>query len=148
MIGLRFRETMSGGYHLSSSPGADRPMYFTIQAHVPSLRSLLGNALFEIEGAVFAEGLADHRPLRGTLHIDPLRGKVLVYRFEFPGNDDKPYVFQGRKTLGEGDLLHAMTVLPGGIHDAAGNEVGRALLRFDLRSDILKFLRSFRLVRS
>lgn len=148
MIGLTFRETMSGGYHLTPAPGIDRPMAFTIRASVPSLRSLLGGALFAIEGSVFAEGLASHRPLRGTLNIDPLRGKVLVYLFEFDGDDGAHYVFQGRKTLSEGDLLHAMTVLPGGIYDAEGREVGRALLRFDLRGDLLRFLGSFRLVRS
>jgi hypothetical protein len=148
VIGLRFRETMSGGYHLTSAPGVDRPMYFTIQAQAPRLRSLLAAPVLEIEGAVFAEGFADHRHLRGTLTIDPLRAKVLVYLFDFDANDGKRYTFQGRKTLSEGDLLHAMTVLPGGIYDAAGEEVGRALLRFDLRSDIVKFLRSFRLVRS
>ena len=31
--------------------------------------------------------------------------------------------------------------------DAAGTAVGQALLRFDLRSDLLKFLRSFQLER-
>ena len=152
MIGLSFRETMSGGYHLSSPDGgaasADRPMFFTVKVHLASLGSLLRTPLFEIEGAVFAEGLADHRPLRGTLNIDPVRAKVLVYMFRFEGNDGAQYEFQGRKTLGSGDLLHAMTVLPGTIHDASGKEVARALLRFDVRSDILKFLQSFRLERS
>lgn len=148
MIGLTFRETMAGGYHLTSAPGADRPMHFTIEARIPTLRSLLGTPLFSISGSVFAEGFAEHRPLRGTLCIDPLRGKVLVYMFDFEADDGAPYTFQGRKTLGSGDLLQAMTILPGGIFDSAGKEVGRALLRFDLRSDLLKFLRTFRLVRS
>jgi hypothetical protein len=148
MIGLTFRETMSGGYHLSTAPGDDRPMHFTLRAQAPSLRSLLGTALFEIQGSVYAERFAEHRPLRGSLHIDPLRGKVLVYMFDFEADDGARYSFQGRKTLGAGDLIQAMTVLPGGIFSAAGKEVGRALLRFDLRSDLLKFLRSFRLVRS
>ncbi len=148
MIGLTFRETMSGGYHLSSSPGVDRPMFFTIQARLRTLRSLLRTPILDIEGAVFAEGFADHKPLRGTLTIDPLRARLLVYLFDFESNDGARHTFQGRKTLDEGDLLHAMTVLPGSIYDAAGKEVAQALLRFDLRSDIVQFLRSFRLVRS
>lgn len=148
MIGLSFRETMSGGYHLSSAPDVDRPMSFTVRASLPTLSSLLRSPLFSIEGAVVAEGLADHRPLKGTLHIDPLRGKVLVYHFDFEGHDGRPYTFQGRKALWEGNLLHAMTVLPGGIYDASGKAVGEALLRFDLRSDLFKFLRSFHLTRN
>jgi hypothetical protein len=148
MLGLSFRETMSGGYHLCTSPDVDRPMSFTVGASIDTLRSLLGNAVFDIRGAVVAEGLADHKPLQGTLTIDPLRARILVYVFRFEGNDGAEYTFQGRKTLSEGSLLHAMTVLPGGIHRASGEKVGEALLRFDLRSDLLKFLRSFTLTRA
>ena len=147
MIGLRFRETMSGAYHLSLAPDHDMPMHFTVQASIPSLRSVLGAPVFSIEGEVHAQGFAEHRALRGTLRIDPLREKVIAYDFDFDGDDGKPYAFRGKKTLSEGNPLVAITVLPGGLHDASGAEVGRALLRFDLRSDIVKFLRSFRLVR-
>lgn len=148
MPGLSFHETMSGGYHLCTSPDVDRPMSFTIRASAGALRSLLGNAVLTIEGAVVAEGFADHKRLEGTLTIDPLRAKILVYTFRFEGNDGAFYTFQGKKTLTEGGLLHAMTVLPGGIFDATGARVGEALLRFDLRSDLFKFLRSFTLTRA
>lgn len=148
MSGLTFRETMSGGYHLSSAPDVDRPMQFTVRASLPSLRALLGTPVFSIHGEVDAEGFADHKVLDGTLCIDLFRGRLLVYAFQFEGNDGHKYSFQGRKVLSEGHIVDAMTVLPGGIHDDSGAEVGRALLRFDLRSDIFKFLRSFRLVRS
>jgi hypothetical protein len=147
MIGLTFRETMSGGYHLSAAPDVDRPMHFTVRASIPSLRSMLSAPLFSIEGQVFAQGLAEHRVLHGTLKMDPLGEKVIAYAFDFEGDDGKSYSFRGQKTLSEGNPLVALTVLPGGLYDAVGAEVGRALLRFDLRSDIVKFLRSFRLVR-
>jgi len=148
MTGLSFRETMSGGYHLSSAPDVDRPMEFTVRVSIPSVLSLLRAPLFSMEGEVVAVGLADHKVLRGTLHIDPFRGRLLVYCFDFEGNDGNKYSFQGRKTLSEGHVIQAMTVLPGGLYDAAGKEVGQALLRFDLRSHLFKFLGSFRLVRA
>jgi hypothetical protein len=44
-----------------------------------------------------------------------------------------------------GRLVESMTVLPGAILDASGKAAGEALLRFDLRSDLGRFLRSFRL---
>lgn len=147
MIGLTFSETMSGGYHLASAPDVDRPMHFTVRASLPSLRSVLGAPLFSIDGQVFAQGFAEHKVLKGTLKIDPYREKVIAYSFDFEGDDGHRYSFRGQKTLSEGSLIVAMTVLPGGLFDAAGAEVGRALLRFDLRSDIVKFLRSFRLVK-
>lgn len=148
MIGLTFRETMSGGYHLSAEPAVDRPIEFTVRASIPSLRSLVSSPVFTIHGEVFALGLADHKVLRGTLCIDPFRARLLVYAFDFSGNDGEKYSFQGRKTLSQGNPVQAMTVLPGSLHDARGKEIGRALLRFDLRSDLFKFLRSFQLVRS
>lgn len=149
MIGLSFRETMSGGYHLSGAPGLDRPMSFTVGVKARSLReALLGTPVFDIRGMVTAEGFADHKALDGTLLIDPLRRRELAYDFRFEGNDGHVYTFRGKKDLSEGHLVQAMTVLPGALLDASGAEVGQALLRFDLRSDIVKFLRSFRLVRS
>jgi hypothetical protein len=103
----------------------------------------------EIEGEVDAEGFADHRHLRGTLGMDLLRTGTLPYAFRFQANDGAAYVFEGKKTVRAGlfalaELAEAMTVLPGSIRDAAGVEVGRALLRFDIRSDLIKFLGSFR----
>lgn len=148
MIGLSFRETMSGAYHLSTAPDVDHPMHFTVVARLPRLRSFLTNAVFSIDGEVSAQGFADHKVLHGTLCLDLFRGKILVYQFGFEGNDGQPYTFTGRKTLSEGNIVQAMTVLPGSINDAAGHTVGRALLRFDLRSDLVKFLRSYRLVQS
>ncbi len=148
MIGLSFRETMSGAYHLSTAPDADRPMHFTVRASLPRLRSFLTNAVFSIDGEVSAEGFADHKVLHGTLCLDLFRARILVYQFSFEGNDGEPYTFTGRKTLSEGSIVQAMTLLPGGIYDAGGQTVGRALLRFDVRGDLVKFLRSYSLVRS
>ena len=148
MIGLSFRETMSGAYHLCATPDVDRPMHFTIEARLRSLRSFFTNTVLDIRGEIVAEGFADHKVLDGTLCIDLFRGRVLVYQFAFEGNDGLAYSFSGRKTLSKGGLVQAMTVLPGGLFDSAGHKVATALLRFDLRSDLLKFLGSYKLVRS
>ncbi len=146
MIGLAFRETMSGGYHLLSEPGRDRPMSFTVSAQINSLASMITNPVLVITGAVAAEGLADYKPLAGTLCIDPVKAKVLVYSFLFDDNDGNQCSFFGRKTLSQGNIVHAMTVLPAGIYDGSGKAIGEALLRFDLRNDLWKFLRSFHTV--
>jgi len=148
MIGLSFRETMSGAYHLCATPDIDRPMHFTVEARLPSLRSFLKNAVLSIRGEISAVGFADHKVAEGTLCLDLLRGRVLVYQIAFEGNDGLPYTFMGRKTLSKGGFVQAMTVLPGGIYAADGQKVATTLLRFDLRSDLIKFLGSYRLVRN
>lgn len=147
MIGLEFRETMAGSYHLASAPDEERPMSFTIRARSSGLAGFIRRPVAEIEGEVDAEGLADHRYLRGRLEMDLLRTGMLVYDFRFTDNAGQGCAFEGRKTVRLDDLLETMTVLPGRIVREGGEEIGEALLRFDLRSDLLRFLKSFRLVR-
>jgi hypothetical protein len=144
MSGFEFRETMAGSYHLLSAPDDERPMSFTIRAKARSILSFLRRPEVEIDGEVDAEGFADHRRLSGTLGIDVVRTGTLPYSFRFTSNDGKPYVFSGKKTLSARELAHSITMLPGSLYDEAGAEIGRALLRFDMRSDLLKFLTSFR----
>lgn len=142
-----FRETMAGSFHLMSDPGDERPMSFTIRTRAveTGLWAFLKNPEMEIQGEIDAEGFADHRRLEGTLRLDLLRTKTLPYAFRFTANDGAPYTFEGKKTLVLTEITESMTVLPGAIKDERGATVGSALLRFDLRSDLLKFLRSWSL---
>jgi hypothetical protein len=144
MSGFEFRETMAGSFHLLSAPEDERPMSFTIRARSHGILSFLRKPEVAIEGEVDAEGFADHRRLTGSLGLDVLRTKTLPYSFRFTTNDGRPCVFSGKKTISASDLAHSMTVLPGSLLDEKGKEIGRALLRFDLRSDLMKFLSSFR----
>ncbi|MBK9262441.1 MAG: hypothetical protein IPM54_21885 [Polyangiaceae bacterium] len=148
MSGFEFWETMAGAYHFVDKPDEERPMSFTIHAKSPPLLRFLRRPEVDIEGEVFAPGLASHRHVRGTLGMDVLRTGKLPYWFRFVGDDDKRYVFQGQKDVSPLALLETMTALPGSIIDENGAEVAVALLRFDARSDLLTFLRSFRLARA
>jgi hypothetical protein len=144
VTGFSFHETMAGSFHLAGEP-RDRPMSFTIRARSSTWPNFLRRPEVDIEGEVDAEGFADHRYLRGTLGLDVLSTRALPYAFRFAANDGSPHTFTGRKVLRAGRLVESMTVLPGAILDASGRRVGEALLRFDLRSDLARFLKSFRL---
>lgn len=144
MAGFEFYETMVGSFRLQGD-ARDRPMSFTLRCRSPRWLRFLARPEVEIEGEVDAEGFADHRHLRGTLGMDALRTRTLPYAFRFVANDGKEYTFAGQKTLHALRMVESMTVLPGAILDAAGARVGEALLRFDLRSDLGRFLRSFKL---
>ena len=144
-MGFSFRETMSGSYHLAGSPERERAMSFTVGARVHDTVRFLRDRLAQIQGEVDLEGFADHRALRGTLEIDPVLGKKLCYAFAFEGNDGRRYRFAGQKTIEFVRVLATMTTLPGEIFDEAGRAIGEARLRFDARSDLLKFMKSFRL---
>jgi len=144
MAGFEFHETMAGSVRLRGE-ARDRPMSFTIRARSFTWASFLRTPQVEIEGEIDVEGFADHRYLRGTLGMDPLRTRTLPYAFQFAANDGAPHAFAGTKTLRGGRLVESMTVLPGAILDASGERVGEALLRFDLQHDLPRFLHSFRL---
>ena len=118
-------------------------MSLTIRARSRRLGAPLRGEL-EIEGEVDAEGFADHRLLRGTIDASSILRRQIPYAFEFTGNDGAAYAFSGHKTLRPGALLLSFSILPGEIRDACGALVGRALLRFDPRSDALRYLKSFR----
>jgi hypothetical protein len=143
MAGFTFHETMAGSLRLAGDPVA-RAMSFSIGARSLAWSRFLRRPEVEIEGAVDVEGFADHRYLRGTLGMDPLRTGILPYAFRFTANDGASYAFAGMKTLRVGRLVESMTVLPGAILDAGGAIVGEALLRFDVRSDLAAFLKGFR----
>lgn len=144
MAGFEFQETMAGSFRLSGD-ALDRAMSFSIRARSFTWASFLRRPEVEIEGEVDAEGFADHRYLHGTLGMDPLRTRTLPYAFRFSSNDGAPHSFAGTKVIRAASLVESMTVLPGAILDASGRTVGEALLRFDLRGDLARFLRSFRL---
>src|SRR4051812_43082899 len=127
-FGFEFRETMSGSYHLDDAPGRERAMSFTIRARVHSLARFLRDRLANIEGEVDLEGFADHRAMRGTLEIDPLLGKKLVYTFRFESDDGRKCSFVGQKTVEFHRFLDTMTNLPGDIVDDAGKRLGTARL--------------------
>lgn len=146
MSAFQFVETMSGSYHLLADPLDERPMSFTIRARSKSLGRFLGKRVVEIEGEVDAEAFADHRPLHGTLELDVVLTRRLPYDFRFTANDGRRYRFSGTKVVSGWKLAESMTVLPGAILDEEDREIGRAELRFDLRKDIWKFLRSWRRV--
>src|SRR5262249_10157387 len=144
MSAFEFHETMAGSFRLADGRTEDRPMSFTIRVRGAPLLRFLMKPIADIEGEVDAEGFADHKHLVGTLGLDVLRTKTLDYAFTFTANDGRRYAFEGKKTLSQGNLAAAMTVLPGSLRAADGREVGQALLRFDLRSDLVRFLKSFR----
>jgi hypothetical protein len=146
-MAFEFRETMAGSFHLTAAPSDERPMSFTIRARSGRLRDFLRHPVVEIEGEVDAEGFADHRRLEGHLGLDLVRTGTLPYAFQFIANDGQRYSFVGQKTVLLRDLVESMTVLPGAILGDGGEAIGEALLRFDLRSDLLRFLRSFQALR-
>lgn len=143
--GFRFEERMAGRYHLLATPSDERQIELTLVARAPSITRFLRHPVATIEGEADLDGFADHKPARGTILISPLGKRVIGYDFEFRGNDGQTYRFCGQKDVDLLDPQRSMSRLPAGIYDSSGTEVGRALVHFHYRPDLVRFLRSWRL---
>jgi hypothetical protein len=144
MAGFVFRETMSGNYYLLDKPTEDRGISIAIEAHVESMRRFVRDKTARIEGEISLEGIADRRPLNGTLGL-MLSERRLPYEFSFRGDGGERYEFRGERDVRLATLPDSFTTLPASIFDEQGNERARAVVRFDLRGDLVKVLKSFRL---
>ena len=141
-MGFGFEETMSGTW---TKDGVTRPFSFTVKVRSGPLGTFRKkNQMAEMEGTVEAGGLATRQPLRGTMLLQPFLGRVIRYEFDFNGDDGKPYTFAGQKDIRWLDPVRTWTELPGEITDGDGRVIGRAMTRFDLQRDGVRFVRSFR----
>ena len=142
--GFQFQETMTGTYTLAGAADLPRRIGFKTRVTAPDALRHLRDGMAELEGTLEMEGFADDVPLAGTIEISPLRKRLIRYEFSFVGNDGRPYRFVGQKDLKLLDPIGSFTNLPASLLDQAGKEIGQARVRFDLASDLLPMLVSFR----
>ena len=135
---------MTGSYERVDAPGAPRSMRFSIRARAGSALAHLRDGRTELEGTLDMEGLAHGVPIEGTLTIRPVRGRIIRYEFEFAADDGQRYRFDGQKDIEFTNLRESMTTLRGSVYDASGRAVASAELRFELGTDLVPFLRSWR----
>lgn len=142
--GFSFRETMRGRFWWLDAPTDERALAFTIEARAGDVRRFTRDRTWRITGTIDADGLATGRPLEGTLAFKLLDERRLPYRFAFVGDDGAAYEMSGQKEWSVLSPVASMTVLPASIYDSRGLELARATLRFDWRSDLGRWMKSFR----
>lgn len=145
-LGFAFGETLRGNYYLLDDPTNERAMNFTIRAVAKGVVAFAHDPVAHIEGRLSLEGFADDVSLEGNLAFRLRRQRRLTYDFTFFGNDRKPYRFRGQKDFTPLGIIESFTTLSGSLYDEGRSEIGRATLRFDLRSEFVKLLGSFRFV--
>ena len=147
MAGFELTEILAGRLRLARD-GVERPMVVTLHARSGPLALFRRRPTLAIEGAIEARGLASHQRLAGAIDATRLLAdRRLGYAFTFLGDDGEAYAFTGAKTFARRGLVTSFTLLVGAIHDARGDLAGEALLRFDLRGDLVRFAKSFRAAR-
>ncbi len=143
--GFSFRETLSGSYWLLAEPTAERAIALAMEATTRDVRRFAVDKTCRLHGTLDAEGLASGRAVEGTLVFRLIEDRRLPYRLAFTGDDGKRYELSGQKEWSGLAPFQSITLLPATLYDEAGEELGRATLRFDLRADWARWMKSFRI---
>jgi hypothetical protein len=145
VLGVTFRETLDGSWHRPSAPGEERRCSVDVSVVIPRVTELLGNTIAEISGRVTLEGFATNREFKGTLGVGAiLRERRIPYAFSFIADDGAAYRFDGAKEVNVLSLPKSTSTLGAYVFDGQGEEVGRVVLRADLRDEVVRFLTTFR----
>ncbi len=128
-----------GAFALADDRGSHlgRPLELTVSMR-PSepLAALLWRRAIDVTGEIDAAGWADRQPFEGTVGLEGVT--ALAYLLLFENNHGRRCRFQGRQQLSLRGRPAAVTVLSGKLETPEGSAIGRALLRMDLRSEVLR----------
>jgi hypothetical protein len=145
--GFEFAETMEGSYARVELPDERRPLSFAAHVQAPSIRDYLRTGHAAITGTLDAEGFATRVPITGTMLLRPFTQGRIGYALEFVADDGRAYVLRGEKHIRLTALVRTFTELHAEIRDAASDRlVATSDIRFDLQSQLWRFVRSWRLV--
>ncbi|CAN5266368.1 hypothetical protein BH09MYX1_BH09MYX1_22880 [soil metagenome] len=149
MAGLRFHETLRGGFHFLDAPTDERAIDVDLDIHIDGLRRFAKERTAAIEGKLVIEGFVDAR-VEGRIGLAVVRERRLPYELTFEGPSQSNgggtvrYRLVGEKYVGLLDAGENVTHLPMSLYDPSAREIARATLRFDVRSDLKRTLRSLR----
>lgn len=143
-VGFEASERLSGAFHLLGEPLVDRAMTLTLRVVVDEIRPLGGALRGHVEGWIEAEGLAERAAVEGVVSVSVARERRQVYDLTFRADDGVALRLRGQRDFFLHSGLDALTVVGATLLDDAGEELGRARLRFDARADLGATARSLR----
>ena len=147
-FGFEMRESFSGSYYRLDDALRDHAMRISLRLGVDGMRRFLRERKVEAVGTIFAEQLAERSPngvaLQGTLTMKLFDEKRIPYDLSFEGDDGRMWRLRGQRDFFVHDAVDSLTILPASLYDDAGVESGRALLRFDPKTELPALVRSFR----
>ncbi|MDB4943391.1 MAG: hypothetical protein JWP97_2925 [Labilithrix sp.] len=150
-LGFQLAESLSGSYYRLDDSLTDHAIRVSLRLGVNGLRRFVRERKLEARGTVFAEKLAaregDGVPLEGTLTMKLFDEKRVPYDLSFTGDDGLVYRLRGQRDFFVHDAVDSLTMLPASlfvVQETGDREVGRALLRFDPKTELGPLVKSFR----
>jgi hypothetical protein len=148
MLGFELRESFSGSYYRLGEPLRDHAIRISLQLGVSGLRRFLRDRRVDAAGIIHAEQLAERNPegvrVVGSLMMRLFDEKRIPYDLSFEGDDGRTYRLRGQRDFFVHDAIDSLTILPASLYDDAGLEIGRAVMRFDARTELPALVKSFR----
>jgi hypothetical protein len=143
--GFSFEEWLSGSYWRLDAPTEERAIELHLLASADDVADFARTRTWRVEGTVNAEGLSHGAETEGVIVLKLVDERRVLYRLGFRGDDGRSYELSGQKEWSGLAPFDSMTLLAASLYDEGGEEIARATLRFDLRSDAVRWLKSFRI---
>lgn len=147
-LGFEMKESFSGSFYRLDEPLRDHAIRISLRLGVDGMRRFLRERKVVAEGTVFAESLCERAPagvpLWGSLTMKLFDEKRIPYDLTFEGDDHRTYRLRGQRDFFMHDAVDSLTMLPVSLFDDASLEIGRALLRFDPKTELPTLVKSFR----
>jgi hypothetical protein len=144
MLGFSYREALHGGFYFLDDPRDERAADLKLDVDVKDALALMHSRTATLSGDIKLDGFAESVRADGVLIIDPDQKRV-SYELSFVANDHARYRFRGHKELTLLNFADSFTLVQASLYNDRAREIGRAVVRFDARSNWASLLRSFRL---
>ena len=144
-FGFEFQERVGGTFYFLSQPTVDLVIRMTFKVSLNGVLRFAKDKLLDMNGEIYAEGFADHRPVAGTIAFRVHDERRLPYDFSFVANDGKRYRVRGQKDFAAYRVMDSLTTLHASLLNEAEEEIGRATFKFDANAEWFSLLQSFRL---
>ena len=146
MIAFRFREHLRGTFWMLDAPLDERAIDLVLEATSLPLRAFARERKARLKGRAALERTAHDVPVEGTLTFRLRDEQCVRYEVTFTTDDGRRLRLRGDKDLGRWYApADAVSTLPASLYDENGREVGRAVVRWDVRAEAGTLLKSFRL---
>lgn len=147
-FGFELKESFSGSFYRLDEPLRDHAVEISLRLGVDGMRRFLRERKVVAEGTIFAETLAERGEkgvhLSGSLTMKLFDEKRIPYDLSFEGDDGRTYRLRGQRDFFMHDAIDSLTMLPASLYDDDNREIGRALLRFDPKTELPTLVKSFR----
>jgi hypothetical protein len=138
---FNFRQTLVGSYRPVGDTRVDRPLALTLVAARPRLLPPASGKL-DVIGEIDAPGIADNRPLSGTLEARRFRLGVSRYDLQFDANDGARLTLRAARDPSLRQPLLSLSRVMGAILDEDGRTLWDVELRLDYRDSLSRLLLS------